>query len=150
MGVAQFFSKGALRRQFLDEKLMIRAGIELTYAHHAPQTLKTATGRRLARQRKASTRRFFNDLLEEWQQLGLGDFHIRKEKIAGVDCIFLAPVRCLCGGGLELESDTQDGLKCRSAAVTYTCEECGQEKEFSFCLPRIKGLPRKLTETERS
>lgn len=32
MGVAQFFSKGALRRRFLDEKLMIRAGIELTYA----------------------------------------------------------------------------------------------------------------------
>jgi len=150
MGVAQFFAKGALRRRFLDEKLMIRASIELTYAHHAPQTLKTATGKRLARLRKASTCCFFNDLLGEWQQFGLGDLHIRKEKIAGVDCIFVVPVRCQCGGGLKLESDIQDGLKCRSAIVTYTCEECGQEKEFSFCLPRMKGLPRKLTETERS
>ncbi len=26
----------------------------------------------------------------------------------------------------------------------------GKEKKFSFCLLRIKGLPRKLTETERS
>lgn len=81
MGVAQFFSKEAQRRRFLDEKPMILAGIGLTYAHHTPQTLKTATGRRLACQRKVSTRRFFNDLLEEWQQLCLGDFHRQGKEV---------------------------------------------------------------------
>lgn len=150
MGVAQFFTKAVLRQRFLDEKLMIRASIELTYAHHAPQTLKTATGRRLARQRRTTTRQFFNELLGEWQQLGLGDFTIRKEKIAGVDCIFVVPVRCLCDGLIELKTDIEDGLKCRSASVTYICGECGREKEFSFCLPRIKGLPLKFSETEKN
>ena len=34
MGVARYFAKGALRRRFLYEKLMICAGVELIYAHH--------------------------------------------------------------------------------------------------------------------
>ena len=33
MGVAQFFAKNALRQHFLDNELMVRASIELTYAY---------------------------------------------------------------------------------------------------------------------
>ena len=57
MGVAQFFAKNALRRHFLDDDMMIRASIELTYAHHAQDTLKTATGRALAGPIRSSRRR---------------------------------------------------------------------------------------------
>ena len=141
MGVAQFFAKKALRRQFLDSDVMIRTSVELTYAHHAPDTLKTATGRSLARERSRRTRRFYTELLEEWAELGLGRFSILEKNIAGVVCILVIPRFCPCGGGLKIESDILDAVKCRSVVVTYRCGRCGSEREFSFCLPNIGGLP---------
>jgi len=143
MGVAQFFAKNALRRHFLDDDMMIRASIELTYAHHAPDTLKTATGRALAGERSTRTRRFYTGLLEEWTKLGLGNFDIREEDIEGIACVLVVPHVCGCGGRLDLESDIRESVKCRSAVVTYLCRTCGLENEFSFCLPNVKGLPRK-------
>lgn len=141
MGVAQFFTKNALRRQFLDEDLLIRTSVELTYAYHAPDTLTTATGRSIARDRSIRTRRFYTELLEEWKMLGLGEFNIIEEDIAGIVCILVVPCKCLCGGSLKPESDIQDALKCRSVVVKYVCAKCGIESEFSFCLPNVKGLP---------
>ncbi len=143
MGVAQFFTKNALRRRFLDDDLMARASIELTYAHHAQETLKTKTGRSLARERIIMTRRFFTELLDEWSQLELGSFDIIEEDIGGIACILVVPSACSCGGRLELESDIQDAIKCRSVIVKYPCMECGLENEYSFCLPKVKGLPQK-------
>lgn len=143
MGVAQFFAKNALRRRFLDNDLMVRASIELTYAHHAPETLKTATGRALARERKRRTRRFYTDLLDEWAQLGLGTFNILEEDIAGIVCLLVVPGACSCGGRLELESDIREALKCRSVVMKYPCAACGIESEYSFCLPNLKGLPQR-------
>ncbi|WP_435549264.1 NTP transferase domain-containing protein [Desulfobacterium sp. N47] len=141
MGVAQFFAKKALRRQFLDDDLLIRTSIELTYAYHAPDTLKTSTGRSIAKLRSIRTRRFYTELLEEWMMLGLGAFKIIEEDIAGIICILVIPCECSCGGCLRLESDIRDAVKCRSVLVKYVCEECGMESEFSFCLPSINGLP---------
>lgn len=143
IGVVQFFAKKALRRQFLDDDAMIRTSIELTYAHHAPDTLKTATGRSLARKRKTRTRSFYTGLLEEWKELGLGAFNIIEEEIAGIVCILVIPDSCSCGGQLERESDIRDSLKCRSVVVNYLCHACGFENEFSFCLPNVKGLPQR-------
>ena len=143
MGVAQFFAKNALRRHFLDNDMMIRASIELTYAHHAPDTLKTAAGRALARERSSRTRGFYIGLLEEWTKLGLGDFNIREEDIEGIACVLVVPRACACGGRLDIESDIRESVKCRSAVVRYLCKACGLESEFSFCLPNVKGLPRR-------
>jgi len=143
IGVVQFFAKKALRRQFLDDDVMIRTSIELTYAHHAPNTLKTATGRSLARERSIRTHRFYTELLEEWAELGLGAFNILEEDIAGIVCMLVVPCACSCGGRLEFESDILDSLKCRSVVVKYHCMACGFESEFSFCLPNVKGLPQR-------
>jgi molybdopterin-guanine dinucleotide biosynthesis protein A/HD superfamily phosphodiesterase len=143
MGIAQFFSKNSLRRRFLDDELMLRASIELTYAYHAPDTLKTATGQSLARERGIRTRRFYRDLLHEWKQLGLGEFDIVEEDIAGIVCLLVVPRACACGGRLELKSDIRDDIKCRSVVMKYPCAQCGKESEYSFCLPRVKGLPLK-------
>lgn len=148
LGIAQFFAKNALRRRFLDNDLMVRASIELTYAHHAPDTLKTATGRSLARERHTRTGRFYTELLEEWRQLGLGSFNILEEDIAGIVCILVVPWACSCGGRLEIESDIRDAIKCRSVVVKYPCVECGIKSEYTFCLPNVKGLPhRRLSVT---
>ncbi|WP_170302573.1 HDOD domain-containing protein [Desulfosarcina widdelii] len=143
MGAAQFFVKRALRRQFLDNALLIRAGTELTYARHAPDTLMTATGRSMARIRAARTRRFYKELLEEWTEAGIGVFTLQKEEIAGIACDLVVPAACRCGGLLTVDSDILDSLKCRSAVITYHCPACGFESEFSFCLPNIEGLPRR-------
>ena len=143
MGVAQFFVKRALRRQFLDNALLIRAGTELTYARHAPDTLMTATGRSMALARAARTRRFYKELLEEWTEMGLGAFTLQTEDIAGIACDLVVPVACRCGGLLTVDSDILDSLKCRSAVIAYGCPACGFRSEFSFCLPNIEGLPRR-------
>ena len=143
MGVAQFFAKNSLRQHFLDNDMMIRASIELTYAHHAPDTLKTETGRALAEERSKRTRRFYRGLLEEWEQLGLGNFRILEEDIEGIACVLVVPHACECGGHLDLDSDIRETVKCRSAVVRYSCSRCGLDSEFSFCLPNVKGLPRR-------
>lgn len=141
MGVAQFFSKRALRRQYLDDDVLIRTSVELTYAHHAADTLKTATGRALARMRAVRTRRFYAALLLEWKELGLGEFSILEEDIAGIVCLFVVPDGCSCGGPLALESDILDAVKCRSVIMKYRCERCAAQSEFTFCLPNVKGIP---------
>jgi HD superfamily phosphodiesterase len=143
MGVAQFFAKKAMRRQFLDDDLMIRMSVELTYAYHAPDTLKTETGRALAKARSIRTRRFYTELSEEWTLLGLGDVSIVEEDIAGIVCVLVVPRSCSCGGSLERKSDIRDAVKCRSVVVTYRCVKCAGTSEFSFCLPNVKDLPRK-------
>lgn len=141
MGVAQFFAKNALRRYFLDQDTMVRAGIELTYAHHAADTLKTRTGRAMAKERGDRTRSFYRDLLAEWEKFGLGEFRIQEEDIEGIACVLVVPRACDCGNRLEVSSDIRESVKCRSAEVRYLCARCGLTNEFSFCLPNVKGLP---------
>lgn len=103
----------------------------------------TATGRTLARMRAARARRFYEGLLAEWTEVGLGAFTLKKEEIAGITCDLVIPAACRCGGPLAVDSDIMDSLKCRSAVVTYRCPACGSESKFSFCLPNIEGLPRR-------
>lgn len=143
MGVAQFFAKNALRRRFLDSDLLLRASVELTYAHCAPVTLKTGAGRRLAVERAARTKRFYAELLSEWETFGLGQFAVRHESIEGIECVLVVPRTCTCGCELSVGSDIRESVKCRSAVVQYRCPSCGSEREFSFCLPNVAGLPRR-------
>jgi uncharacterized protein len=144
LGVAQFFIKNALRQRFMDQELLIRSSIELTYAHHAPSMLKTASGRSLARHRGVKTQRFYRELLDEWREFGIGRFEILKEEIAGIVCVLVVPDECHCGGPLMHETDIRDALKCRSAVVSYHCTGCGSASTFSFCLPTLPGIPRRL------
>ena len=95
------------------------------------------------RSEAAGHARFYTGLLEEWTKLGLGDFEIREEDIEGIACVLVVPRVCGCGGPLDLESDIRESVKCRSAVVRYLCAACGLESEFSFCLPNVKGLPRR-------
>jgi hypothetical protein len=55
----------------------------------------------------------------------------------------VVPQACSCGGGLDLATDIADAIKCRSVIVKYACADCGAESDYSFCLPKVKGLPRK-------
>lgn len=149
LGVARFFTKNALRQRFLDDELVIRSSVELTYAHHAPSMLKTAAGRSMARRRGLKTQRFYRELLDEWREFGIGRFEIRQEDIAGVVCVLVVPGQCRCGAALVHEADILDTLKCRSAVVRYRCTGCGGERSFSFCLPILPGIPRRRPADQR-
>ena len=142
MGVVHFFTKSTLRNTFLDNDLIIQASVELTYAFHAPDTIKTRAGRQLARVRSLRTRRFYENLLEEWETLGLGRFSVREEDIEGVTCVLVVPEVCTCGVTVDVRSDMAESVKCRSAQVEYRCSACGRSSRFSFCLPNVKALPR--------
>ena len=87
------------------------------------------------------------DLLEKWKERGLGAFTLFEEAIAGIVCILVAPGSCSCGGRQECESDIRDALKCRSVVVVQACRACGLEREFSLCLPNLKGLPPRQRKT---
>ncbi len=149
MGVAQFFAKNALRRKSLGNDLFLRASIELTYAHHAPHTLKTPTGRKLAETRAARVDLFYRGLMEEWQELGLGSYSIRMMDVGGVEFVLVFPEQCACGSRLDIHTDIKDSVKCRSAQVSYQCPNCNKLMDFSFCLPNIKGLPPRQEKSER-
>ena len=139
-GIAQFFSKSALRGRFLDEELIRQASVELTYAYHAERNLKTRTGRELATRRASRVRAFFDDLIEEWRELGLGTFSVERAEIEGIPLVLVVPARCGCGSGYEIRTDIEDGVKCRSAVIEYVCPRCNGKRELSFCLPVLETL----------
>jgi uncharacterized protein len=139
-GVAQFFTKNALRGRFLDDDLLLGASIELTYALHAERTLKTRTGRELAAPRADRVRRYFDGLIEEWQELGLGSFRIENVEVETIPLVLVVPATCSCGGRHEVRTDIQEGVKCRSAVIEYVCPSCSDTRELSFCLPVLSSL----------
>jgi len=138
MGIAQFFTKNALRGTFLDNRVMVKASIELTYAHHAPRTLKTETGQGLAHARSARVRSFFEGLLEEWKELDLGAFSIQDFDAEGILLVLVVPDTCSCTSKLTVDLDIRESLKCRSAVVAFGCKNCRAVNTFSFCLPCTK------------
>ncbi len=141
IGIAQFFSKNALRGNFLDSKLMKKGSIELTYAYHAPSTLKTATARQLATVRSARVRNYFFGLLEEWKEMSLGTFSIQDHDVEGIKLVLVIPDSCRCEARLNIYTDIRESVKCRSAVVKYGCPACKEESEFSFCLPVLPNFP---------
>jgi molybdopterin-guanine dinucleotide biosynthesis protein A/HD superfamily phosphodiesterase len=140
MGIAQFFTKNTLRGRYLDDDLIIRASVELTYAFHAQRTLRTRTGREMASSRTARVRDFLDGLLEEWQELGMGSFHIDHTDVEGITLVLIVPDACSCGSAYEIRTDIEEGIKCRSAVVEYACARCGHTRDLSFCLPVLAAL----------
>ena len=118
----------------------MQAGVELTYAHHAERNLRTRTGREMARRRSARVRAFFDDLIEEWRELGLGTFSVERVEIESIPLMLVVPGKCGCGSGYEIGTDIEDGIKCRSAVIEYVCSRCGGRRELSFCLPVLETL----------
>jgi len=139
-GIAQFFAKSALRGRFLGDDLLMQASVELTYALHADRTLRTRTGRELSVSRSARVRDYFDGLLEEWRELGMGSFRIDRADVEGITLLLVVPEACGCGSPYEIRTDIKEGVKCRSAVVEYACPRCGGTRGLSFCLPVLASL----------
>lgn len=146
LGIAQFFTKNSLRNNFLDEKTIISLSRELTYAHHAPATMKTVAGKVLAISRKEKMFQFYHHLLEEWREFGLGAFNLVKREIEGIEVTLISPCFCSCGGSFDLNQKIRLRLKCRAIIATYCCTTCNKNYKTSFCLPVLARTKEGLNE----
>ena len=111
--------------------------MELTYARYAPETMMTATGRKLADEKAPETIDFFQRFLNSMRKDGLFDFHISVENYAGVILDIVETSHCICGNGIEREIWDAPGLKCRQIHIEHRCTKCDFLHQLHFCRPRI-------------
>jgi HD superfamily phosphodiesterase len=145
LGVAAFFQKSTLRGKNLQHALAQMSSRELTYAGVLPENMRTPAGRRLAVEKAAVTERFFQGLLEEMAEGGMGRFKITErswpcpgDPNKNLRIRMVLPETCgECGGPIAPRYSQEDGLKCTKLTAVVSCRKCPSRYEISFCLPEI-------------
>ena len=145
LGVAAFFTKSVLRGRTLRSSVLGYLSKELTYAACLPLNMRTASGRTLAIKKAADSMKFFRSLLAELRSSGIADLRIRHIRILHprsadrfLDIQLAAAANCTqCGKRWHLAWTTEKGVKCTKLNVDWTCSQCGERLETSFCLPEI-------------
>jgi len=148
LGVGAFFTKAAMRGRSLVEALVQTASRELTYAHAAPHSMLTASGRGLAVEQAAKTVAFFDDLLAELERWGIARFERRRlvleeqfrtrsgATVPRMEVTIVMPSGCPdCESPLGLTHRRERGVKCENLTARFACADCGYAREASFCLP---------------
>ena len=148
LGVGAFFTKAALRGRGLVDALVQTASRELTYAHAAPRSMFTATGRRLASEQAAKTIAFFDNLFDQLESWGIAaferhtivldeDFRTRDgATVRGMNVTIAMPRSCPdCEATLALSHRREQGIKCERFIATCTCSQCSYSGGTSLCLP---------------
>lgn len=148
MGVGAFFTKATLRGRGLIDALVHTLSRELTYAHAAPRSMFTESGRMLAREQSARSIAFFDDLLGELESCGIADFERRTVDLAGdfrtrdgacvqeMQVTVVTPRACPdCEAPIGLTHRRERGVKCETLKARVACEACDYAREISFCLP---------------
>lgn len=148
LGVGAFFTKATLRSRGLVDALAHTLSRELTYAHAAPRSMFTESGRQRARALSARTIAFFDDLLAELDDCGIaaferrplvlrGDFRTRDgEPVEQIEVTVVTPRACPhCEGEIDLVHRLGRGVKCETVEASITCRACDYAREISFCLP---------------
>lgn len=144
LGVAQFFTKSALRRRALRATVLGYLSKELTYASCLPLNMRTASGRKMAVRKSSDSLGFFRKLLAELREAGIADFKIRRIQIpnpAGgqpwkVQLVH-SPTCARCRKAWSPAWTTDEGVKCHKLVVEWICSGCSERLETSFCLPEI-------------
>ncbi|MHB1121209.1 MAG: HD domain-containing protein [Ramlibacter sp.] len=148
LGVGAFFTKATLRGRGLVDALAHTLSRELTYAHAAPRSMFTESGRQLARALSARTIAFFDDLLAELDECGIaaferrplvlrGDFRTRDGGLVDqIEVTVVTPRVCpRCEREMDLAHRLERGVKCETVKARITCRACDYAREISFCLP---------------
>lgn len=145
LGVANFFIKGTLRGHSLQRTLIRSLSQELTYASVLPENMRTEAGKKMAGEKRRSTMDFFQALLDELSDHGIGQFKIDKtswpcptnpKKVLRI--LMVLPEECPeCGRGFTTEYSSEKGIKCTKIVADIQCEQCPNTYHISFCLPEI-------------
>ncbi len=137
-GVAAFFLKSGLRGRGLDERLLERTSVELTYARAAPDTMWTDAGEHEAVPAAAYTDRYFRDLIDALVTSGGWDVAIELLQYQDMEIFSVGAPRCGCGGRRVSEVHSVGGVICTKLVLTRRCEQCGDERTVRFCSPRVR------------
>ena len=135
LGIVNFFIKAGLRGSGLSEELLLSQMVELTYARHSSQRMKTAAGRELAEKRAAYTTEFIHEFIELLKEDGIFNLQIIQDQFDGLTIDLVIPISCKCGGNWKHLFWNEDGIKCREIHVKYECTQCGRSSHFKFCHP---------------
>lgn len=145
LGVAHFFIKSALRGYNLFHSILESLSRELTYADVLPDNMRTAAGKKMAVRKRQDTLAFYRGFLQELRETGIARFTIKettfrssKNSQKSMKIILVVPEVCPdCGGELDVEHSSKQGIKCEKLTSLISCLQCPKEYKISFCLPEI-------------
>ncbi len=137
LGVANFFIKTGLRGRGISPKQLYKLTVELTYVHHASDCLWTGSGRALAIERAAESKRFYLQLLDDLRKDDLYDFNVEEVEFEGVSLQVVSPGVCECSRKLERRIWSEKGVKCLEIHLEHRCSACGVISRLRFCRPRM-------------
>jgi Zn ribbon nucleic-acid-binding protein len=107
--------------------------------------MHTAAGRKLASQKAKDSIKFFRSLLTELRDARIADLEIRQLRVPApapkkrpLTIQLVASRLCPeCESDWEMAWMTEKGIKCNKLIVDWSCVNCGERIETSFCLPEI-------------
>jgi len=144
LGIANFFTKSALKGQNLVNALSLHLSKELTYASVLANNMRTAAGKKLAERKSKDSLSFFKQLVSELSEAGIIDFVIDEEELPclhegkRIQIILATPVSCpTCGDQIKKEISFEQGIKCAELVVNQKCVDCSFFCRISFCLPEL-------------
>ena len=147
LGVAEFFTKSALKGQNLSHALSLHLSKELTYASLLAANMRTSAGRKIAVQKAKDSLAFYQGLLEELADSGISRFTIVNEELPCpskhgkiLKIVLAIPSECpSCRGELRREYSFEQGIKCTELIGRIRCSDCSYSERISFCLPELPG-----------
>ena len=145
LGVANFFTKSALRGKTLYKALVSSLSKELTYAVALEMNMRTAAGKKMAEKKSAATLSFYHGLLEELREGGIAFFQIKEEIFPCPDnpsktfaLLMAIPENCPeCHNELTMDFASKAKTKCEQLTANINCVHCPNHYQVSFCLPEI-------------
>jgi HD superfamily phosphodiesterase len=145
LGIAAFFTKSTLRGRTLRSSVLGYLSKELTYAACLPMNMRTSAGRRLAAKKAADSLKFFRMLLLELRNAAIADLKMRKIRIPHPAIkdrlleirLVVSPSCPKCGKNWQMEWTTEKGVKCTKLHADWSCSQCSERLETSFCLPEV-------------
>jgi HD superfamily phosphodiesterase len=145
LGVANAFTKSALRGKTLHKTLIFSLSKELTYAAALETNMRTSAGKKMAAKKSTATLSYYHGLLDELREAGIAFFTIREasfpcpknpEKLFSLK--MAVPEVCPeCDGQLTMDFTGQTKTKCEQLTAEIHCDKCPNQYEISFCLPEI-------------
>jgi HD superfamily phosphodiesterase len=145
LGIANFFTKSALRKKPLYKTLIASLSKELTYAAALKANMRTEAGKRMAEKKSEATQSFYTGLLDELREAGIAFFNIKEESFAcpdNPDRVFslriAVPEHCPeCSNDLSISFAIQRQTKCEQLTAKIQCVHCPKKYQVSFCLPEM-------------
>jgi HD superfamily phosphodiesterase len=145
LGVANFFTKSALRGKILYKTLISSLSKELTYAASLEKNMRTYSAKKMAKKKSAATLNCYFGLLDELKEAEIAFFNVKEETFFCPDnpkkaytLLMAVPEDCPeCHSEFTIGYKSQTKTKCKELTANIRCVRCPNNYQISFCLPEI-------------